>query len=365
MKKRILIVGVGLIGGTIARGFKQNPDNFVIGIGRRIENLTTAKNMKIIDEFSTDFASEAVLADYIIFATPVKQSLKFMAELAELETKPNLVVSDAGSTKFEIVEAAEKLFAGKSIYFIGGHPMAGSHKTGAAASRNDLFENAFYILTPSKNVPDSVVQDFKKELEGLKARFIELDANEHDEITSMVSHLPHILASSLVHQTKDFSQMHPLAKEMAAGGFRDMTRIASSDARMWTDILLSNQEAILNRIVAWQSEMSEVYSLVERADFDEIMSFFNEAKNFRETMSIHKTGAIPAFYDLFVDVPDIPGVIHQVLGLFVPDDLTIINIKITESDASGVLQLSFKNYDDVIKAKELIKENTNYECHEI
>ena len=365
MKKRIVIVGVGLIGGTIARGFKQNSDVQVIGIGRRIENLQIAKSLNIIDAFSTDFSSEAIKADYIIFATPVKQSLKYMAELAGLPTKAGLVVSDAGSTKQEIVTAANQLFANRDIYFIGGHPMAGSHKTGAIASRIDLFENAFYILTPTENVPEEVVEAFKQRLSGLKARFIQLDAKQHDEITAMVSHLPHILAASLVLRTKDFSEAFPLAKSMAAGGFRDMTRIASSDARMWTDILMSNQSIILSRLDEWQAEMAKVKQMIQRSEFDELMAFFNEAKAFRETMDIHQTGAIPAFYDLFVDVPDEPGVIHNVLGLFVPDDLSIINIKIIETEATGALQLSFKSYEDLSRAKALIKMHTHYEYYEM
>ncbi|MDR1567217.1 MAG: prephenate dehydrogenase [Streptococcaceae bacterium] len=363
--KRVLIVGVGLIGGTIARGFKQNENTYVIGVGRNIERLKMAKSLGIIDEFSTDFSKEALKADVIILATPVKQSLLFMAELANLPFKHQVIISDAGSTKGEIVSAAEHLFAGTALYFIGGHPMAGSHKTGAAASRLDLFENAYYILTPASNVPEAVIVEFQSYLSALKAKFIRLDAKVHDNITSMVSHLPHVLAAGLVLQTKTFSSDFPLAKDLAAGGFRDMTRIASSDPRMWTDILLSNQAIMLERLEECLGQISEIKDLVARGSFDEIMSFFTAAKDFRQTMAIHQNGAIPAFYDLFVDIPDTPGVVHQILGLFVPDDLSIINIKIMETEATGALQLSFKNLDDLLRAKALIKANTLYDCYEM
>ena len=148
-----------------------------------------------------------------------------------MDLKEGVIISDAGSTKSAIVDAAEQYLAGKPVRFVGAHPMAGSHKTGAASADVNLFENAYYIFTPSSLTSQDTLEEMKDLLSGLHARFIEIDAKEHDRVTSQISHFPHILASSLMEQTAVYAQEHEMARRFAAGGFRDMTRIAEKRAR--------------------------------------------------------------------------------------------------------------------------------------
>ncbi len=201
--------------------------------------------------------------------------------------------------------------------------------------------------------------------QGTKAKFIELSPAEHDSITGMVSHLPHIIASSLVNQVDSFSVEHPRVRQLAAGGFRDVTRIASSDPTMWTDILLSNQALLVKLIDAWQQNMDQVKHWIQNSQKEAIYMFFENAKETRDTLPIHQRGAIPGFYDLFVNVPDYPGVIAEVTSLIAEAKLSLVNVKILETreDIIGILQLSFKNEEDLLAAKNEIEAKTSYHCH--
>ena len=259
------------------------------------------------------------------------------------------------------MEAAEQYLASKPIRFVGAHPMAGSHKTGAASADVNLFENAYYIFTPSSLTSPDTLEEMKGLLSGLHARFIEIDAKEHDRVTSQISHFPHILASSLMEQTAVYAQEHEMARRFAAGGFRDMTRIAESEPGMWTSILLSNRETILDRIADFKERLDEVGQAISKGDEEQIWNFFNQARAQRQAMEIHKRGGVDSSYDLYVDVPDEEDVILRILELL--RGTSLVNIHINEEnreDVHGILQISFKNAQDLERAERLISENTDY-----
>ncbi|EUJ38411.1 prephenate dehydrogenase [Listeria weihenstephanensis FSL R9-0317] len=195
--------------------------------------------------------------------------------------------------------------------------------------------------------------------------FLELSAQEHDNITGMLSHLPHIVAAALVNQTSDFTQEHPAAFRLAAGGFRDITRIASSDPTMWTDISLSNKETLRKLLSTWRDGMNDAIQMLENEDTKAIYQFFDTAKEFRDSLPVHQEGAIPSFYDLFVDVPDYPGVISEVTGFLAQEEISLINIKILETreDIMGILQITFQNEKDRERAKRCIEKHSYYQCH--
>ena len=157
--------------------------------------------------------------------------------------------------------------------------MAGSHKSGVAAAKDFLFENAFYILTPSGSAGKEAVASLKDLLKGTNAKFVEMSPAEHDAVTSVISHFPHIVAASLVHQTVKFEDQYPLVKRFAAGGFRDITRIASSSPAMWRDILLHNKDKILERFDEWKQELDRIQSFVENEDADGLFEFFGKPRN--------------------------------------------------------------------------------------
>ena len=362
MAKTIYIAGLGLIGASMALGIKRDhPDYEILGYNRSQTSRDIALERGMIDRATDDFASFAPLADVIILTLPIKQTIAFIQELAGLDLKDGVIISDAGSTKSDIVDAAEEHFAGKPIRFLGAHPMAGSHKTGAASADVNLFENAYYIFTPSSLTSPDTLEEMKDLLSGLHARFIEIDAKEHDRVTSQISHFPHILASGLMEQTAVYAQEHEMTRRFAAGGFRDMTRIAESEPGMWTSILLSNRETILERIEDFKERLDGIGQAISKGEEEQIWNFFNQAREQRQAMEIHKRGGVDSSYDLYVDVPDEEDVILRILELL--RGTSLVNIHINEEnreDVHGILQISFKNAQDLERAERLITENTNY-----
>jgi len=362
MAKTIYIAGLGLIGASMALGIKRDhPDYKILGYNRSQASRDIALERGMIDRATDDFASFAPLADVIILSLPIKQTIAFLQELATLELKEGVIISDAGSTKSAIVSTAEKCFADKSVRFVGAHPMAGSHKTGAASADVNLFENAYYVFTPSSLTTQDTLEEMRDLLSGLHARFIEIDATEHDRVTSQISHFPHILASGLMEQTASYAEEHEMARRFAAGGFRDMTRIAESEPGMWTSILLSNRETIIERIEDFKRRLDEVGQAISKGDENQIWNFFNQAREQRQAMEIHKRGGVDSSFDLYVDVPDEENVILRILELL--RGTSLVNIHINEEnreDVHGILQISFKNAQDLKRAEQVITENTDY-----
>jgi prephenate dehydrogenase len=353
MEKTVFVIGLGLIGGSLALAIKaQHPGTSIIGYDVNEDQMRLAKSLKAVDEISLSLEGGAKAADFIVIAVPVTQAERILGELESLPLKPGVIVTDVGSTKRQLVEQSERLTR-KGIRFIGGHPMAGSHKTGVTAAKVHLFENAFYVLTPSSNVSSQDMDSLMELLKGTKAQFIALSAAEHDEIAGVISHFPHIIAASLVHQTEKYQQRHELVTKLAAGGFRDITRIASSSPAMWRDILLHNKEVLLPMFDQWLGEMKEIRSMIEKEDGDQIFDYFSKAKQFRDGLPVKTKGAIPSFYDLYVDVPDYPGVISDVTKHLAEKEISITNIRILETreDIYGVLRLSFQTEEDRGKAK--------------
>ena len=362
MAKTIYIAGLGLIGASMALGIKRDhPDYKILGYNRSQESRDIALERGMIDRATDDFASFAPLADVIILTLPIKQTIAFIKELANLDLKEGVIISDAGSTKSAIVATAEKCFADKSVRFVGAHPMAGSHKTGAASADVNLFENAYYIFTSSSLTTSDTLEEMRDLLSGLHARFIEIDAEEHDRVTSQISHFPHILASGLMEQTASYAEEHEMARRFAAGGFRDMTRIAESEPSMWTSILLSNRDTIIERIEDFKGRLDEIEQAISKGDETQIWNFFNQAREQRQAMEIHKRGGVDSSFDLYVDVPDEEDVILRILELL--RGTSLVNIHINEEnreDVHGILQISFKNAQDLKRAEQVITENTNY-----
>ena len=361
-RKTVYIAGLGLIGASLALGIRRaHPKIEILGYNRSEESRQVSLERGMVDRVTDDFAAFAPLADVIILAVPIKQTIAFIKELADLELKENVIISDAGSTKAEIVAAAEKYLKNKPFRFVGAHPMAGSHKTGAKAAHVTLFENAYYIFTPSSLTTSDTLEEMKDLLSGLHARFIEIDAEEHDRVTSQISHFPHILASGLMEQTASYAEEHEMARRFAAGGFRDMTRIAESEPGMWTSILLSNRETIIERIEDFKRRLDEVGQAISKGDENQIWNFFNQAREQRQVMEIHKRGGVDSSFDLYVDVPDEENVILRILELL--RGTSLVNIHINEEnreDVHGILQISFKNAQDLKRAEQVITENTDY-----
>jgi prephenate dehydrogenase len=363
LRDRVFVIGLGLIGGSLALCIKrEHGDCQITGYDINAEQGKVAKMLGVVDELAISIEEGAKDADLILITTPVGDTERIIDLLYDLPLKENVLITDAGSTKNEVVKKAEKLNA-KGITFIGGHPMAGSHKSGVSAARAILFENAFYLLTPGQNIKEEKVMELKEWLKGTKAKFIVVSPTDHDFLTGVISHFPHIIAASLVHQAEKTSKEQNLIPRLAAGGFRDITRIASSSPTMWRDILLQNRGVLLELLTRWKGEMEVVVNMLENEDDHKIYQYFEEAKKFRDELPQNQRGAIPAFYDLFVDVPDYPGVVSEVTGYLAKEEISITNIQIRETreDIIGVLVISFQTEDDRTRAIKCIKHYTNFE----
>ncbi|WP_088066953.1 prephenate dehydrogenase [Gottfriedia luciferensis] len=363
MKKNVLLIGTGLIGGSIALAIKKVHDVNIIGYDINESQLEIGKRIQVLDEISVQLKDCAEKAHLIILSCPVEESIKYLHMLSEFNLLDDVVITDVGSTKSEIMKHS-RILSSKGYCFIGGHPMAGSHKTGIESAKVHLFENAYYILTPSENTKDFQIDELKNWLSGTGSHFVVIDEATHDQITGVVSHFPHLIAASLVKQVKSYSKDEPLATALAAGGFRDITRIASSSPKMWTDIVMQNKDTLLSLIANWIDDMKEMYDLVEKQDNEEIYHYFKESKDFRDNMPTKAKGAIPSYFDLYVDVLDQVGELANITTILSIHHVSITNLRIIESREGlpGVLRISLQTEKDREKAEKFLNVN-GYETY--
>jgi len=364
MQQNVFIIGLGLIGGSLALSLKRNKDVKIIGYDANGQTLKTAKRISVIDEIATNLEESSAFADVIVFATPVSETIRLMKELPKWQLKKQVIITDTGSTKKEIMKVAISLKE-QGITFIGGHPMAGSHKSGVEAARPILFENAYYLLTPFEDETDERVQVLINLLQVTKAKVVQVGAEEHDHMTAVVSHFPHLVAASLVHQLSFENEQYPFTKQLAAGGFRDLTRIASANPIVWRDITLQNRQELTDQLKAWTNEMIKLQELLTYADSSDIENYFSVAKKVRDDLPINTQGAMFSVFDLYVDVPDYPGVISEITGYLAKDNISITNLRIVETreDIFGILVISFQSTNDRAKAVECIANNTTFETY--
>jgi len=362
-KKKITILGVGLIGGSLAINFRNSGQYEVIGYDVREGQLQMAEKLGVIDQGTTNLQEAVKDADYIFLSAPVGQLYELLDQFTQLDFKQSVIISDTGSTKGKLVDYAAK-FQQQGAYFIGGHPMAGSHKSGVSAAHERLFENAFYVLTPASNTPQSVVEELMDVLRFTRAKLIQMDPFEHDQVVGAISHFPHIIAALLANQVAEYSEKNPWYYRLAAGGFRDITRIASSNPEMWRDILIHNRQVMIDLAEDWKQGFDQIIEMVETLDDQKIEDFFKTARDFRNQLPEKGKGALNPLYDLFVDIPDHPGIIGRVTTLLGQAEISITNLQILEirEDIMGALRITFRNETDLERATELL-ENDGYHVY--
>jgi len=356
MKQKILVAGLGLIGGSLAKAMKQSEHNVVFGFDLNEDTLQYAKNEGIIDEYFTSFEQAVLEVDIIILAAPISETIKLIKKLDDIQFQKDVIVSDVSSVKGSILEVANKL-TNRRITFIGGHPMAGSHKAGIHAAKEHLFENAIYVLTPTNGCLNGKITKLKEVLAPTKCNFIILQPEEHDEMTSVISHFPHLVASSLVHQARKWEQVHNYLPELAAGGFRDITRIASSNPKMWQDIFAHNGNKMSRLLQDWINEMVTLKEFLDKNSKEEMITYLEQAKKYRDGLGKKKTrGALPSYYDIYVDIKDQPGAIASVVQLLASEHISLRNIRILEirDNINGALRLSVSSQKDQQRAYDVL-----------
>lgn len=358
MKETVLIAGLGLIGGSLALNIKEHENIKIIGFDTNRSTLEYCKMNGITDEIYDDFEEAVTKADICILAAPVSVTVDLIKQLSGISLKKELLVSDVSSVKGPVMNAAKQLQSDK-ISFIGGHPMAGSHKKGIQAAKQHLFENAIYVLSPSKENMDESIAKLKALLSPTKCKFLILEPEEHDEMTGVISHFPHLIASSLVQQARQWQEKHPFIPKLAAGGFRDITRIASSNPSLWKDIFFQNKSKMSRLLADWIEEMNQLKSLIDNGSEQEMFDYLQQAKNYRDGLDKSTRGALYTTYDIFVDIFDQPGALLRVIELLAEHDISISNIEILEirEGITGVLRLSFQNENDRQLSQAILKKN--------
>jgi prephenate dehydrogenase len=353
---KVAIFGVGLIGGSLALCMKGKPDLTVVGHSPNPGSVRNMTELGVVDRATTSMSEAATDADFIFLCVPVSLMETYLEQLVSLPLKKGCIITDVGSTKASIVAAAGRL-RNEDVHFIGGHPMAGSERSGVEAASPLLFENAFYVLTPAGNAPQEAVDGLTELLRFTRAQIIHVDPKEHDEIVGAISHLPHIIAVALVNQVCDLNDANPLYKSLAAGGFRDITRIASSDPFVWRDILINNKDVLLRLLDDWNDRIGEFASLIRAGDDEGIAAQFKKAGQFRRGVPERRQGMIAPRHDLYVDIPDHPGMIGAIATLLGNHQINLSNLEIIENreQVPGILRLSFRSPEAADRATELLQ----------
>ncbi len=354
--KNITIIGLGLIGGSLASAFrrKKNPVN-ITGVDYP-EIVEKASTLKIIDKKYTlqEIEQSVRDADLVIVATPIDRILGTLEAIAS-SLKPGAVVTDVGSTKHIITETAGNLLP-DSVYFLGGHPMAGSEKGGLSHCDPLLFENAIYVLTRDSEVPENLLKGFVDLIESIGAKALFLSSDEHDQIAAVVSHIPQIMAVTMMNYAAKLNRGNSAFLKLGAGGFRDMTRIASSPFAIWKEILKTNCGNInlgLERLI---QELQEMKSLLTEPQMEQL---FDEAAKNRLSIPKDSRGFLRPHFDVFVVVEDKAGVIAKIANTLSAENINIKDIeviKMREGD-SGTMRLSFETEPDRETGMRLLNNN--------
>lgn len=281
MINRLTIIGVGLIGGSLARSLKQaGYCNEVVGCGRDADHLQKAVDLGVIDRFTTDIGEAVVGADMVVVAVPLGAIENcFRSMIGHLDE--NAVITDAGSSKASVVEAAEKAFSTIPSGFVPGHPIAGTEKSGVEASFAELYQGRRVIITPVEQSSAEAVSKVIAMWEKAGAIVDTMAVEHHDEVLAATSHLPHLLAFGLVDTLIGMDESEEIFR-FAAGGFRDFTRIASSNPPMWRDIFLANREAMLAVLERYQKDLEQLKSIIDASDGEAMEAVFTRAKQARD-----------------------------------------------------------------------------------
>ncbi len=281
---KLCIIGVGLIGGSLARALKAAGECAeVVGCGRNAENLQKAVELGVIDSYYSDMRSAAEGADVVVVATPLGAMAEAFAQIAPV-LREDALITDVGSTKASVVADARAHLGAHFPRFVPGHPIAGSEQNGVTASFAELFQNRRVILTPLPQTDANAHQRIKRMWEITGAEVVDMNVAHHDEVLAATSHLPHVLAYTLVDSLARMEDRREIFR-FAAGGFRDFTRIASSHPRMWHDICLANQTALVHMLEIFAHDLQKVTDMIRCADSKALEELFTRAKQKRDEFS--------------------------------------------------------------------------------
>lgn len=349
MAEEVLIIGLGLIGGSLGLALQGSPlVKRVTGTDLRPEAVKQAIEMGAIQD-SPALSQAVAVADIILLCAPMAAYPQILQDILPF-MRPGTLVSDVGSTKTRVSALFARLPQG--IIGIGGHPMAGSETAGILGADRYLFENAVYVLTPRPDTPASALARMSSLIEVTGAKVHVMDADLHDQIAAQVSHVPHLAAAALLNVTKGDRR----AMMMAAGGFRDTTRVASGSPSLWQDIVMSNSKYICGELEKLINELSSVQHAIEQGRQEEVLAMLEEARTIRDKIPGLQRTFLGSCSDIICLVPDQPGVIGQlgnILGLFQVNIMDLEILRIREGDG-GTIRISVPDIDAAQRAVEAL-----------
>ncbi|MFZ5754190.1 MAG: prephenate dehydrogenase/arogenate dehydrogenase family protein [Bacillota bacterium] len=342
MIRNITIIGLGVIGGSLGMALKKKkPEIKVCGIDTRQEVLGEAVARKAIDWGTLHFEAAVRDAEVIFLATPMTAMPVVCQEIVPF-LKPGTIITDVGSTKRYIVNTLQEILP-PTVQFVGGHPMAGSEKGGLQGAHELLFENAAYILTPTLKTSSNAMETVKQLVQDVGAKVILLSPEEHDRKVAAVSHLPHLVASALVSTVGELEEREKGYFALAAGGFRDSTRIAASNSEMWCDIFLQNEKALLPLVRGFRESLERLEKYIEEKNAQALLEMLRQSRLWREGLPTGLKGIVPQLHEAVVIVPDRPGIIAELSNLLGEQGINISDIEIqpVREDDGGIIRFGF------------------------
>ena len=356
-------IGLGLIGGSIAKTIRRiHPDSIIYGFDTNTDSLKAAKEDGTLNQYFETLDSTFSSCDIIFLCAPVSNNIEYLKELKDIVSE-NCLLTDVGSVKEPIQTAIKEL--DMETNFIGGHPMVGSEKSGYAYANDHLLENAYYFLTPSERTLFQLTTKFSSFIQGLGALAVSLKPEEHDFITAGVSHLPHIIASTLVNLVRELDNDAEYMKTIAAGGFRDITRIASSSPVMWEQICLENHENISHVLDEYIKMLIQARCSVDNLEAETLYDMFANSRDYRDSIDTTSSGLINKTYVLYIDIVDEAGGIATIATILAMEGISIKNIGIIHNREfeQGVLKIEFYEEDAMKRGTALLKKR-NYIVYE-
>ncbi len=361
--KKIGYIGLGLIGGSIAKTIHRiYPEIEQIAYKPHAESLQAAVDEGVLSARCDGIGKAFRDCDLIFLCAPVLTNNDYLEQMDSL-VSGDMLVTDVGSVKTTIHNAVRQ-YPALERHFIGGHPMCGTEKTGYENATAYMLENAYYMLTPSSTVSDALVHEFEAFIRSIGALPLILDYQKHDFSVGSISHLPTVIASTLVNLVRDLDDEGETLRTIAAGGFRDITRVASSDPTMWENICVANRDQILNLIDSYTAAMQRTRETIAGGREEAILDFFGSAKEYRDSFRI-SNGALHPIYQLFLDLIDEAGGIATVATILATNGISIKNIGIIHNREfqQGVLQVEFYDQPSFEEAKRLLKRH-HYNVYE-
>ncbi len=347
--QNISILGLGVIGGSIAKALKNGSGNFNIAAFDRPEVLSKAKDEKIIDTILSNF-EEAIKSDLIFLCLPLEKNIEIFKQLSP-QLNEDTIITDVSGVKLIFKKEWDKLNS-KGIY-IGGHPMTGKEVGGYDNSDPLLFENSVYIVT--EDLALEKYSSFREVIELLGANILHIPPKQHDVIAASVSHLPQLLSVALVN-TASLKTDNYNFLDLAAGGFRDMTRIASSNFTIWEAVISKNQNQILTAIEKFTFEIDKIEKWIYDGNFDQLKTYFASAAESRDEIPKNTKGFLTPVHDIFIFVKDEPGVISKISTKLFEANINIKDIELLKirEGSGGTFRLSFESKEIAEQAKTIL-----------